>query len=520
MTGRKRKSLFIIIIASLFIFLLLTACGAEKPAAESEENEGVYQHLSELSGKRIGVQVGSVYGTIVPEVIPDVEILYFNTYPDELTALKSHKIDAFPGGMMVMSDACAKDPALALVNESLDAIESGFVFPKTEKGAKLRDEMNAFLAELKSSGELAEIKAVWSGRDETRKVIEDYSGFSGENGELVFVTEGSYPPYDYYKEGNVVGYDVDLAVRFCKAYGYRIVVTAMNFDALMPAVQSGKCDFGASGIAITEERGESVYFSDPSISDEVLLAVLSKKYASGNTSGSGLLESLQKTFIREKRYELFFRGILVTLLITLLSIIFGTLLGFLAYLWCRRGGIFPNYLTRFLVWLVQGMPVVVLLMILYYIIFGHVSIAGVWVAVCGFTLVFGAAFYGMLRTGVRAVDSGQTEAAYALGFTDRQTFFGIILPQAAQHFMPSYKGEIVALIKATAVVGYIAVEDLTKVGDIVRSSTYEVVPILAVAAIYFILAGILTFAVSRLTGSIDPKKRTKEEILRGIRTND
>ena len=86
--------------------------------------------------------------------------------------------------------------------------------------------------------------------------------------------------------------------------------------------------------------------------------------------------------------------------------------------------------------------------------------------------------------------------------------------------MPSYKGEIVSLIKATAVVGYIAVEDLTKVGDIVRSSTYEVVPILAVAAIYFILAGILTFAVSRLTGSIDPKKRTKEEILRGIRTND
>ncbi len=160
-------------------------------------------------------------------------------------------------------------------------------------------------------------------------------------------------------------------------------------------------------------------------------------------------------------------------------------------------------------------------MLLYYVVFGRTSLNGMWVAVVGFTLTFGSAVYGMLRSGVNAVESGQTEAAYALGFSDRQTFFGIILPQAAQFFMPAYKGEIVTLIKATAIVGYIAVQDLTKMGDIVRSRTYEAFfPLIAVAVIYFILAGILTMIVSRVTFSIDPKKRTKEQILKGVRTDD
>lgn len=136
---------------------------------------------------------------------------------------------------------------------------------------------------------------------------------------------------------------------------------------------------------------------------------------------------------------------------------------------------------------------VVLLMILYYVIFRKVDIAGIWVAVIAFSLTFGSGVYGMLVSGVNALDKGQLEATYALGFTDRRAFFTIILPQAALHFMPAYKAEVVALIKATAIVGYIAVQDLRKMGDIVRSRTYEAFfPLIAVAVIYFTLAGCLT----------------------------
>ena len=87
--------------------------------------------------------------------------------------------------------------------------------------------------------------------------------------------------------------------------------------------------------------------------------------------------------------------------------------------------------------------------------------------------------------------------------------------------MPAYRGEIVALIKASAIVGYIAVEDLTRMGDIIRSRTYEpFFPIISVAIIYFILAAILTAITDRVIRNIDPKKRTKEEILKGIEIHD
>jgi len=166
------------------------------------------------------------------------------------------------------------------------------------------------------------------------------------------------------------------------------------------------------------------------------------------------------------------------------------------------------------------MPMVVLLMILYYVIFGSVSIGGIVVAIIGFAFTFGSAVYGMLRMGVGAVDGGQYEAAYALGYSNRRTFYRIILPQAAPHILPAYKGEVVGLIKATSIVGYIAVQDLTKMGDIVRSRTYEAFfPLIAVTIIYFVLEGLIGFLVSRIGVCFSPKRRKPDEILKGIRTD-
>lgn len=234
-----------------------------------------------------------------------------------------------------------------------------------------------------------------------------------------------------------------------------------------------------------------------------------------------LIDSFEKTFLRENRWELFLTGTLNTILITLFSMIFGTVLGFLIYLLCRGGNKAANAITGICVWLVQGMPVVVLLMILYYIIFGKISISGLWVSVIGFTLVFGSGMYGMICSGTAAVGRGQLEAAYALGYSDRKTFFRIILPQAAQHFMPAYKGEVVSLIKGTAVVGYIAVHDLTKMADIVRSRTYEAFfPLIAVTIIYFLISAVFKLLIRIFTRRVNPKKRTQQQILKGVKTDD
>jgi polar amino acid transport system substrate-binding protein len=167
------------------------------------------------------------------------------------------------------------------------------------------------------------------------------------------------------------------------------------------------------------------------------------------------------------------------------------------------------------------LPVIVMLMIFYYIVFSNAPVNGVFVSIVVFSLTFGASVFGMLTSSINTIDRGQTEAAYALGFSNLRTFFKIVLPQALKFFLPSYKSELVALIKATAVVGYIAVQDLTRVGDIVRSRTYEAFfPIISVAVIYFIMAWILIVLVDRIEIKIDPKRRKRDDILKGVKTND
>jgi len=167
--------------------------------------------------------------------------------------------------------------------------------------------------------------------------------------------------------------------------------------------------------------------------------------------------------------------------------------------------------------IVAGTPTLVILMILFYVVFGRANLSGVLVAIIGFILTFGSFVYGQLSLTVEAVDYGQTEAAYALGYNRNQTFFRIILPQAMKMFIPTYSGEIVGLIKATSVVGYIAVNDLTKMGDIIRGNTYEAFfPLIAVAIIYFIIIWIVTDLLGIAARKTEPKRRKDKNILKGV----
>ena len=261
----------------------------------------------------------------------------------------------------------------------------------------------------------------------------------------------------------------------------------------------GKHEFCRGRPGLPPERAESVNFSDTMYEGNSVIAYLKADSGSVGDFLNSLKESFYKTFIREDRWKLFVQGIVTTLLITFLSIVFGTLAGFIVFMLCRRGNRVANAITRFCIWLIEGMPIVVLLMILYYVVFSEVNIPGVAVSVIAFTLIFAASVFNMLKAGVAAVGTGQMEAAYSLGYANNRAFFNIILPQVLPHVMPSYKSQIKSLIKATAVVGYVAVQDLTKMGDIVRSRTYEAFfPLIAVAVFYFVLAGLLIWIVDRI----------------------
>ena len=503
----------------------LSGIAVRDPGSVQQNSSDSSVHWQDYNGKRIGVLTGTLMEGIAKTFLPDSDYLYFNSYPDCNAALLAGRIDAYLGDEPVLKMIHGEQPQISYIPERLTTNEYSFAFRKNDpKSAALCEELNAFLAKSWEDGTIQEIDGIWFGTDEDRKYVE-MSDLTGENGTIRVITTSTDIPFSYIRDGKPVGYDIDVIVRFCREKGYALELGDVDFGARIPAVQSGKYDF-TTDMNVTPERQEEVLFSDPVSRGGVVLAVLTENLTSEPATDresffSSLKSSFEKTFIRENRYRLFLDGTGTTLLITVLSILVGTILGFAAYMACRNGNPLANALTRFLVWLVEGMPAVVLLMVLYYIIFARSHINGTAVAVIGFTLVFGAAVFGMLCSGTGAIDRGQTEAAYALGYGRTRTFFRIILPQAVPHFLPAYKSEITALIKATAIVGYIAVQDLTKMADIVRGRTYEAFfPLIAVAVIYFVLAGLLTFLVSRIEIRVDPKRRKKEDILKGVKTDD
>ena len=477
-----------------------------------------------MNGKRAGVITGSFHDSVVMEALPDSSISNYNSYSDLVAALKSDKIDYFLASAEVAGSLVEADDGLRVIPEPIRVLDIGAMFARDERGEQLKAQMDEFIEKMKADGTLDEIYAFWNDPANASTPV-DQSGLTGENGTLRFATSGTKVPVSFVANGQIAGTDPDIAVRFCRAYGYDIEINVVDTAGIIPGIVSGTYDFSLSDMVITDERKESVNFSLPYHGTEMLIVTRQEAGAPASAAEApredGILSSFNKTFLREDRWKLFAEGVLTTLLITLLAILFGTALGFAVFMRCRNGDPVANAITRFCLWLVQGMPMVVLLMILYYVIFGSVAISGVAVAVIGFTLTFGAAVFGLLKMGVGAVDNGQYEAAYALGYSNRRTFYKIILPQALPHVLPAYKGEIVGLIKATAIVGYIAVQDLTKMGDIVRSRTYEAFfPLIAVTVIYFVLEGLLGFLVSRIGVNFNPKRRRPADILKGVNTDD
>ena len=481
--------------------------------------------LDDLAGGTVGVQTGMICDTLAQERIPNVKINYYNSQTDALIALQTGKVDGWCCDEPVARYMTLTVPEMVILQETLADSELAAVFPKTDAGQKLRDRYSAFLDGLWADGTMAEIDALWFSTDEEKRTVFDYTALPDTNGTLHMAVDATIPPFAFVKDGRVVGYDIDIAARFCKANGYRLDITQMTFDSVLAAVQTGKCDFADSCITITEERQESMFFSSPNYHGGIVMAVMKTGGAAAapeeTSVGSSIAASFEKTFIREERWKLFADGLLTTLLITVLAVLAGTLLGFLVFMLCRNGNAAANAVTRFSMWMVQGMPMVVLLMVLYYIVFGSVAVSGITVAVIGFALTFGTAVFSLLKIGVGTVDQGQYEASYALGYSNRRTFFRIIFPQAVPHILPAYKSEIVSLIKATAIVGYIAVQDLTKMGDIVRSRTYEAFfPLIAITVIYFLLEGLLIVLINRILIRTNPRRRKPETILKGVNRHD
>ena len=475
--------------------------------------------IEDLDGHDIGVQTAVLYEELITDRVPNSTIQYYTMPNDMILALTSGKIDAYLIEEVSYGAQKKNHPELTVLEEPAGFISATCIIGENERQDRLLGELNQFIADSRENGLLDELYEYWIADFDPINDKCDVTGFTGENGVISVAVEGGYEPFSFISDGHESGFDVDFICRFARAYGYTPQFYEVPFESIAPGVESGKYDIGMN-IVVSAERNESGTLSDVYYTTPIRLVILGEDDTNVGFIDS-LKDSLYKTFIRENRWELFVQGAFVTVLITITSILAGTVLGFLVYMTCRKGSVIANRTTNFVLWLIHGMPTVLLLMILYYIVFGSSSLSGMWVSVVGFSLMFACSMIDMLRVGCNAIGRGQMEASTALGYNEHQSFFRIILPQAAQHFLPIYRNEVVTLIKETSVVGYIAVLDLTKISDLVRSRTYEAFfPLIVTAIMYFVISALLTRLVTLVEHSIDPRRRKKDRILKGIREHE
>lgn len=218
-------------------------------------------------------------------------------------------------------------------------------------------------------------------------------------------------------------------------------------------------------------------------------------------------------FITDNRWEYIWDGLGVTLKVTLLSGIVGTLIGFLIAAvrstYDKTGKLkFLNLICNLYLTVIRGTPVVVQLLIIYFVVFGSVKIDKTLVAILAFGINSGAYVAEIFRSGIMSIDNGQFEAGRSLGFNYSQTMWYIIMPQAFKNVLPALCNEFIALLKETSVAGYIALQDLTKGGDIIRSRTYDAfMPLIAVALIYLLMVVIFTKLVELLERRLRQNER-------------
>jgi len=204
-------------------------------------------------------------------------------------------------------------------------------------------------------------------------------------------------------------------------------------------------------------------------------------------------EKLYQNFVQDNRWRYLTTGLKNTVIIALFAVLIGVAIGFLIAMirttHDKTGKYkFLNLFAKLYLTVIRGTPALIQLLIIYYVVFASVDISKTLVASVAFGLNSGAYVAEIFRSGIMSIDRGQTEAGRSLGLDYNTTMWLIVMPQAIKNILPALGNEFIVLLKETSISGYIAIQDLTKGGDIIRSRTYDAfLPLIAVAIIYLIM---------------------------------
>ena len=426
-------------------------------------------------------------------------ILRYTKAADAIQALKQGKVDC-----IVVDEAPAEvflhnNTDLSILKEEFSKEDYAICISKENE--KLKEKINQAIGTLKKNGTIQKIMNYYIG-DSTKgkSPYKKDTTVERTNGTLVVATNATFEPYEYMQGEEIVGIDMDLAQAICDFLGMDLKVENLEFDAIINSVQSGKADIGLAGMTVTEERLQSIDFTD-SYTTSTQVIVVRNGESSAITS---LKQKFYSNFIEDNRYLYLVKGLLITLQITILAILLGVAIGFLVGILrtvCDGSKKYKllNLLLKGYVTIIRGTPTMIQLLIIYYVIFASSNMNKVLIAVIAFGVNSSAYVAEIVRSGINSVDPGQFEASRSMGFSYGQTMRYVILPRALKNVLPALGNEFIVLLKETAITGYIGIMDLTRGGDYIRSRTFEAfLPLIAVALVYLCIVVILTAGVSAL----------------------
>ncbi len=461
--------------------------------------------------ERPGIKIGGITGSelaVLPEqMIPGSQIENYNNFADLFAALESGKIDAAAAyyTQIAMINENYKD--LAFIYEPLTIVDYGFGTRKDENGRDLKIKFNKFLEKIAENGEYQLIMNKWMNMPEDGDSALNYK-YSGENGILHVCTPGTWFPMTFFKGDQPTGMFIDLVDRFCLEYGYEPKYECVDYPTQVAGLSSGTYDIMADTMFITPERLEQLNITDSVIRSYMYIVERTDTEtvtaSKAEILANRLVNGFRINFINDERWKLVISGLLTTLLLSLCSGVIGTVLGAVICRMRMSRNCAATAFAQLYIKTVQGIPILVLLMVLYYLVFNDDKVSAFAICVIGFSLDFAAYVSEIFRSGIEAVPPGQARAAKALGFTPVHGFVKVVLPQAMQHIIPVYSGQLVSMVKLTSVAGYISVMELTKVTDIIRSRTYDAFfPLITAAVIYFLLSNILIMIMKLISGRLN-----------------
>ena len=471
------------------IYLLLVACVLWS-CSDNEEQTLVLNSEADLGGLRIATQSGSCYDI---ELSPrtDIELQRYNTLSDAIQALRHGNADVLLNDETALNAYICREQGIKPVLRGEKAYPTSFMFQKDDK--VFPDAFSATLKRLKAEGTYDKIIDYWLN---DRYVDADTFPFIPvpEQGQPIRVACCcATAPLSFLSGDEWYGLEMDLLRQLANDLNRPLDIKFYDITAAIMSIKTGKADLLSGGVFITPERQLEFAFGDPYYNFHSTYFALDPDFENNK---SGLVarskHAVQKNLLAEDRWRFITDGLLLTLIISFFAILFGSLLGIVVYRMGESRQRWARSIAKVYKGFIAGIPELVLLLVLFYVVFAKSGLTAEVVAIIAFAMCFASSAADIYKTSLDAVPHGQTEAGLALGFTPLQTFFHIIFPQAVKRGLPLYKSLCINILKATSIVGYIAIQDLTRAGDLIRSRTFDaLVPLLAVTILYFLLVWLL-----------------------------